>query len=409
MSERPLSDVRVLDLTRLLPGGFCSLMLADFGAEVLKVEDTGMGDYVRWAPPFHEGVEDSAKSGLYLALNRGKRSIRINLKEEGGRDVLLRLARDYDVLVESFRPGVLDRLGVGYERLRQENPGLVYCAITGYGQDGPNRDRSGHDMNYLGLNGLLGLTGEAGGPPVQSAGQIADLGGGALMAAFGVLAALHERRSSGEGQLVDVSMTDGSLAWMAMAAGRYFADGKVPKRGDNELAGAILCYRPYACKDGYVTLGALEPKFWEAWCRGVDRDDLIQHQFERPGSETHAEVERIFLERTRDQWRQFASEHDCCLEPVLDLDEALDSELVKAREMVVELDQPGAERPVKQLGVPVKMSRTPGRVEAPGPSLGEHTDEVLEAAGYSAEQIAALKESGAVAGPAAGVSGSFMA
>ncbi|MGZ5336462.1 MAG: CaiB/BaiF CoA transferase family protein [Solirubrobacterales bacterium] len=409
MSERPLSDVRVLDLTRLLPGGFCSLMLADFGAEVLKVEDTGMGDYVRWAPPFHEGVEDSAKSGLYLALNRGKRSIRINLKEEGGRDVLLRLARDYDVLVESFRPGVLDRLGVGYERLRQENPGLVYCAITGYGQDGPNRDRSGHDMNYLGLNGLLGLTGEAGGPPVQSAGQIADLGGGALMAAFGVLAALHERRSSGEGQLVDVSMTDGSLAWMAMAAGRYFADGKVPKRGDNELAGAILCYRPYACKDGYVTLGALEPKFWEAWCRGVGRDDLIQHQFERPGSETHAEVERIFLERTRDQWRQFASEHDCCLEPVLDLDEALDSELVKAREMVVELDQPGAERPVKQLGVPVKMSRTPGRVEAPGPSLGEHTDEVLEAAGYSAEQIAALKESGAVAGPAAGVSGSFMA
>ncbi|MGZ5313226.1 MAG: CaiB/BaiF CoA transferase family protein [Solirubrobacterales bacterium] len=409
MSERPLSDVRVLDLTRLLPGGFCSLMLADFGAEVLKVEDTGMGDYVRWAPPFHEGVEDSAKSGLYLALNRGKRSIRINLKEEGGRDVLLRLARDYDVLVESFRPGVLDRLGVGYERLRQENPGLVYCAITGYGQDGPNRDRSGHDMNYLGLNGLLGLTGEAGGPPVQSAGQIADLGGGALMAAFGVLAALHERRSSGEGQLVDVSMTDGSLAWMAMAAGRYFADGKVPKRGDNELAGAILCYRPYACKDGYVTLGALEPKFWEAWCRGVDRDDLIQHQFERPGSETHAEVERIFLERTRDEWRQFASEHDCCLEPVLDLDEALDSELVKAREMVVELDQPGAERPVKQLGVPVKMSRTPGRVEAPGPSLGEHTDEVLEAAGYSAEQIAALKESGAVAGPAAGVSGSFMA
>ncbi|MGZ5324999.1 MAG: CaiB/BaiF CoA transferase family protein, partial [Solirubrobacterales bacterium] len=318
-------------------------------------------------------------------------------------------ARDYDVLVESFRPGVLDRLGVGYERLRQENPGLVYCAITGYGQDGPNRDRSGHDMNSLGLNGLLGLTGEAGGPPVQSAGQIADLGGGALMAAFGVLAALHERRSSGEGQLVDVSMTDGSLAWMAMAAGRYFADGKVPKRGDNELAGAILCYRPYACKDGYVTLGALEPKFWEAWCRGVDRDDLIQHQFERPGSETHAEVERIFLERTRDQWRQFASEHDCCLEPVLDLDEALDSELVKAREMVVELDQPGAERPVKQLGVPVKMSRTPGRVEAPGPSLGEHTDEVLEAAGYSAEQIAALKESGAVAGPAAGVSGSFMA
>src|SRR5437899_7368756 len=197
----PLDGLRILDLSRLLPGGFCSLLLADFGAEVLKVEDTGMGDYVRWAPPYYEGAEDSAKSALYLALNRGKRSIRLNLKEEGGREVLLRLAREYDVLLESFRPGVLDRLGVGYDRLREENPGLVYCAITGYGQDGPNRDRSGHDMNYLGLGGLLGLTGEAGGPPVQSAGQIADLGGGALMAAVGVLVALRERERSGEGQL----------------------------------------------------------------------------------------------------------------------------------------------------------------------------------------------------------------
>ena len=195
MNPGPLSDIKVLDLSRLLPGGFCTLMLADLGAEVLKVEDTGMGDYVRWAPPFHEGVEDSAKSGMYIALNRGKRSIRLNLKEEGGREALKRLARDYDVLLESFRPGVLDRLGVGFDVLRAENPGLVYCAISGYGQDGPNRDRSGHDMNYLGLNGLLGLTGEADGPPVQSAGQIADLGGGALMAAFGVMAALHERRA----------------------------------------------------------------------------------------------------------------------------------------------------------------------------------------------------------------------
>jgi crotonobetainyl-CoA:carnitine CoA-transferase CaiB-like acyl-CoA transferase len=215
-----LAGVRVLDLTRLLPGGFCSLLLADFGAEVLKVEDTGMGDYVRWAPPYYEGAEDSSKSALFLALNRGKRSIRLNLKEERGREVLLRLAREHDVLLESFRPGVLDRLGVGYERLREENPGLVYCAITGYGQDGPYTARSGHDMNYLGLNGVLGLTGEApDGPPVQSAGQIADIGGGALMAAFGVLAALRERDRSGEGQVVDVSMFDGSLSWLALVAG----------------------------------------------------------------------------------------------------------------------------------------------------------------------------------------------
>jgi len=182
-----LEGVRVLDLSRLLPGGFCSLLMADFGAEVLKVEDTGMGDYVRWSPPYHEGAEDSAKSALFLSLNRGKRSVRLNLKEEAGREVLLRLVREYDVLLESFRPGVMDRLGVGPERLRRENPRLVYCAISGYGQDGPNTASSGHDMNYLGLNGVLGLTGQPGGPPVQSAGQIADLGGGALPAAFGIL------------------------------------------------------------------------------------------------------------------------------------------------------------------------------------------------------------------------------
>ena len=165
MSAQELEGVRVLDLSRLLPGGFCSLLLADFGAEVLKVEDTGMGDYIRWSPPYYEGVEDSAKSALFLALNRNKRSIRLNLKHERGKEVLLRLVCEYDVVLESFRPGVLDRLGVGYERMREENPGIVYCAISGYGQDGPNRDRSGHDMNYLGLVGLLGLTGERDGPP----------------------------------------------------------------------------------------------------------------------------------------------------------------------------------------------------------------------------------------------------
>jgi alpha-methylacyl-CoA racemase len=406
---KPLADVRVLDLSRLLPGGFCSLLLADFGAEVLKVEDTGMGDYIRWSPPYYEGADDSAKSALYLALNRGKRSIRLNLKEERGREVLLKLAQEYDVLLESFRPGVLDRLGVGYARLSQENSGLVYCAITGYGQDGPYRDRSGHDMNYLGLIGLLGLTGEKDGPPIQSAGQIADIGGGALMAAFGIMAALHEREKSGEGQFVDVSMADGALSWLSLVAARYFADNHVPERGQPELAGGLICYRPYTCKDGWVTLGALEPKFWQAWCIGVGREDLIAQQYERPGSEAHAEVERIFLERTRDEWQEFATHNDCCLEPVLDLDEALGSELVKAREMVVELDQPGVTQPVRQLGVPIKLSRTPGAADKPGPALGEHTDEVLQALGYSDEEIEQLKQTGAVAGAAAGAQGSFMA
>jgi crotonobetainyl-CoA:carnitine CoA-transferase CaiB-like acyl-CoA transferase len=263
-------------------------------------------------------------------------------------------------------------------------------------------------MNYLGLNGLLGLSGDAGGPPVQSAGQIADLGGGALMAAFGILAALRERERSGEGQLVDVSMFDGSLSWLALVAARYLADGAVPRRGELELAGGLICYRPYACSDGWVTLGALEPKFWQAWCRGVGREDLIERQFERPGSDAHAEVERIFLERTREEWRGFASRHDCCLEPVLELDEALDSELVRARQMVVELDQPGADG-VRLLGVPVKLSRTPGAPAGPAPALGEHTREVLAGLGYGDDEIDALLESGAAAGPATGTRGSFMA
>jgi alpha-methylacyl-CoA racemase len=412
----PLEGIKVLDLSRLLPGGFCSLLLADFGADVLKVEDTGMGDYIRFSPPYYEGAHESAKSALFLSLNRNKRSIRLDLKTEPGRDVLLRLVREHDVVLESFRPGVLDRLGVGYERMREENPGIVYCAISGYGQSGPKRAASGHDMNYLGLVGLLGLTGEQGGEPVQAAGQIADLGGGALMAAFGIMAALHERdggrvgsgsdgrperAGSGEGQVVDVSMADGALSWLVMVAAGYFADGTVPRRGELPLAGSLVCYRPYECADGWVTLGALEPKFWQAWCRGVGREDLIAKQFERPGSDTHAQVQEIFKTRNRVDWEAFARKHDCCLEPVLELDEALSSELVREREMVVEIEQPGVEQPVRQLGIPVKLGRTPGEPgRMPGPALGEHTEEVLRTAGYSDAEVAELLQAGVVAGPA---------
>ena len=397
-SALPLAGVRVLDLSRLLPGGFCSMLLADYGAEVLKVEDTGGGDYIRWAAPHYEGADPSASSALFLALNRNKRSIRIDLKNDRGGEVLLRLVRDADVLLESFRPGVLERLGVGYERLREENPALVYCAITGYGQDGPMRDRAGHDINYLGRNGMLSLSGEADGPPVLAGGQIADIGGGALMAAFAILAALRERDRSGEGQLVDVSMTDGALAWLAMDAARYLCSGVGPRRGKQQLSGALICYRPYACSDGWVTLGALEPQFWQAWCRGVGREDLIESQCEGPGSNAHREVERVFAARTRAEWESFAAEHDCCLDPVLELDEALASELVRARDMVAEVAQPGTDG-IRVLGVPVKFSRTPGdAAQAPAPAIGEHTREALSAAGYDDDAIAELERCGAVLG-----------
>jgi crotonobetainyl-CoA:carnitine CoA-transferase CaiB-like acyl-CoA transferase len=219
------------------------------------------------------------------------------------------------------------------------------------------------------------------------------------MGAFGILAALRERDRSGEGQLVDVSMFDGALSWLAMVAARVFAAGERPRRGDEMLSGSLVCYRPYRCADGWVTLGALEPKFFAAWCRGVDRADLIEHQFEKPGSATHAEIEHIFLTRTRDEWAAFADEHDCCLEPVLEVEEALESELVRARDMVIEFEQPGAGM-VQGLGMPVKLSRTPGRVRRGGPALGEHTEEVLREAGLSDAEIADLLQAGAVASSA---------
>ena len=400
MTDLALDHIRILDLSRLLPGGFASLLLADLGAEVIKVEDTGMGDYVRWAPPYYGDDSEQAlgtRSALYLSLNRGKRSVRIDLKSDAGRQAFLRLAAEADVVLESFRPGVLDKLGVGFDRLRERNPRLIYCAITGYGLDGPNVARAGHDTNYLALNGLLGLTGAADGPPVSAAGQIADLGGGGLMAAFGILAALAERERSGEGQLVDVSMTDGALSWLAMVAAAFLADGRVPRRGAEMLNGGVACYLPYECADGWVSCGALEPKFWQALCAGTERPDLLEHQFAAPGSPGHAAVSEVFKAKTKAEWARFNDAHDCCIEPVLDLDEALESELVRAREMVVAVEQPRF-GPVRLLGHPVKFSRTPADPTRPAPALGEDTEAVLAAAGFSAEEIASLLESGAVGG-----------
>lgn len=396
----PLEGIKALDLSRLLPGPACTLMLADYGADVLKVEDVGLGDYIRWWPPFYgeEKDDDSGtRSASYLALNRSKRSIRVDLKKESGREVLLKLAREHDVLVESFRPGVMDKLGVGFERLKQVNPGLVYCSISGYGQDGPYRDRAGHDMNYLSLTGVLGLTGPAGGPPVQSAVQVADIGGGAQLAAFAILAALIERGRSGQGQRIDISMCDGALTWMALPAARYFCTGVAPKRGEPELSGGWLCYYVYRTQDDrWVSLAALEPKFWKAWCEATGRQDLVAKQFESPQSQAGAEVASEIAKRTLAEWAEFNDKHDCCLEPVLEVDEAMESELLRERGMVIEIEQPSIGK-TRQIGPAIGFSRTPARRASAAPGLGQHTVDVLASLGYSEEEIAKLKSEGAVA------------
>lgn len=399
-ATQPLAGVKVLDLSRLLPGPFCSLLLADLGAEVLKVEDTGLGDYARWAPPYLGDEEDKQRgvaSAQFNALNRNKRSIRLNLKDERAREVLLKLVAEHDVVLESFRPGVLDKLGVGYSAMKAVKPDLIFCAITGYGQDGPYRDRAGHDMNYLALGGMLALTGAAGGPPVQNAGQVADIGGGAQMASIAILAALHRRTATGEGSEIDISMTDGAMSWLAMPAGRALAGEQPLRRGGVELAGCWLCYMPYEAADGWVSCGALEPKFWRAFCEGAGRPDLIEKQFESPGGEAWDAVAEVFKGRTRDQWAAFNAEHDCCIEPVLEIEEALDSDLANGRGMVIEIDQPGVGA-VRQLAAPFKFDgERPGRAE-PAPAFGEHTSEVLSGLGYDDAEIAGLRESGAVAG-----------
>lgn len=404
-SGSPLGGVRVLDLTRLLPGAFCSQMLADFGAEVIKVEDTGPGDYIRYAPPLHEvrdpqaGADEGAtRSGLFLSLNRGKRSIRLDLKNPAGKEAFERLVPTADVVLEGFRPGVAARLGVDYESLSRINPGIVYCSISGYGQDGPGRDRAGHDINYLGATGLLAMTGQAGGPPIQPAGQIGDIGGGGLNAAFGILAALIEKRESGRGQMVDISMTDGTFAWLAMVAGATLTDGNSPKRGEAVLGGGLVCYLPYEAADGWVSCGALEPKFWQAFCEGSGHPELIACQFERPGGEAWEKVAAVFRERTRAEWKTFNDEHDCCIEPILEVDEAIGSELFRERGMIIEFDQPGI-GPVCQIGSPIRMSRTPAQDGSAAPAIGADTRDVLASSGLSPKEIDELFENGAVAGP----------
>ena len=376
----PLTGIRVLDLTRLLPGAFCTMLLADMGAEVIKVEDPDKGDYMRWTPPLVDG-----QSVLFNSLNRNKKSLTLNLKAEAGRDLLLRLVETADVLVEGNRPGVMKRLGLGWDRLHAGNPRLVMCSITGYGQDGPFAARAGHDINYMATAGGLGLNGSSGGPPVPLSVQVADIGGGGQQPAVAILGALVAVQRGGEGRWLDVSMTDGAVSWMSLILAAR-GGGETVARGDQRLAGRHACYRVYACKgDGFYSVGALEPKFWAALCVAVGRPDLVGLQFADgvEGEEVHNVMEEIFASRTRSEWERDLAGLDACCEPVLELDEVASHPQVAARGLITS-GKTGVEvRPAVQM-------RNDWRRKDP-PGLGEDTADVLTAIGVDRKQLEELK------------------
>ncbi|MGZ3682053.1 MAG: CaiB/BaiF CoA transferase family protein, partial [Ktedonobacterales bacterium] len=311
----PLDGLHVLDLTRLLPGGYASQLLADLGAGVLKIEEPDVGDYARTMPPMARTVGQA-----FLAVNRNKRSAAINLKHPRGREALLRLVDGADVLLESFRPGVMARLGLAAETLRERNPRLIVCSISGYGQDGPYSQRVGHDLNYIGYAGLLAHMMRPGQPPTLPGAQFADIAGGALMAVVGILAALAGRAATGMGRIVDISMLDGTLALLPLLATLVVNGEHEPAPGEGWLAGALPCYNVYETADGrYVTLAALEPKFWEEFCRRVERPDLIPHQIPANGTEgqeTYAAVASVFRTRTREEWAALLGDAEVCFGPV---------------------------------------------------------------------------------------------
>ncbi len=382
---RPLQGIRVLDLSRLIPGPFATMVLADMGATVDKVEDPGGGDYLRHMPPAVAGA-----SGAFHALNRNKRSLVLDLKRPEGRALLLRLLAGYDVLFEQFRPGVLERLGLGHQLLRQRFPRLIICALTGYGQSGPLAHRAGHDLNYLARAGILGFQGPAGAPPQVPGFQMADVSGG-LWSVIAILGALRERERTGEGAVLDVAMVDGVLGFSSFSLGTLFA-GQPPIRGEEPLGGGIAPYSTYLSSDGHpMTLAALEPKFWVSFCAGAGMEADMTALFPGPHQPALKEkLSALFATRTRAEWEDFAAHHDCCLEPVLSPEELAVDPHLAARGLFFAVGE-GEER-VRQFRTPV----TPGAEEhpaTPAPRSGQHTDEILREAGLSDEEVTSLKNS----------------
>jgi crotonobetainyl-CoA:carnitine CoA-transferase CaiB-like acyl-CoA transferase len=386
-----LEGIRVLDLSRLLPGPFCSLILADLGAEVIKIEEPGFGDYIRQVPPMLHG-----KSYRYLILNRNKKSLTLNLKSEEGREIFLKLASKSDVVLESFRPGVAKRLGISYDHLKAKNPGIVYCAISGYGQDGPYSNLSGHDIDYIGYGGVLGITGEKGKPPIIPGVQIADIGGGGMLAATSILAALMARTKSGRGQFVDVSMLDGVVSWLSIHAAEYFGEGKSPQRGNMLLSGGLAAYNVYETSDSkYLTLGILEEWFWKNLCKALGRDDLCKIDFVNPSEQPRllSFLKETFKKKPLSEWIKILNAADVPCGPVNSIEDVFKDKQVLHRKMVFEINDPSIGA-IRQIGTPIKLSETPVTYRNAPPELGQNTEELLtNLLGLSEEQIAALRKS----------------
>ncbi len=375
----PLQNVRVLDLSRLLPGPYATLALADLGAQVDKVEDLEGGDYLRHMPPHH-----GPDSVMFAALNRNKRSLALDLKQAEGQAAFLSILQRYDVLIEQFRPGVMDRLGIGYGILHERNPRLIICSLTGYGQTGPLRHAAGHDLNYLARSGVLGLQGPEDGTPQVPAFQIADIGG-AMWSALGIVTALYERTQTNKGKVLDISMLEANMSFAALAFGTILT-GHAPSRGGDTLSGGLSLYGVYRAKDGFVSLAALEPKFWLkfAVACGIESDLSAL----MPGPHQAALRKRlvtVFASRTKSEWEAFGRQHDCCVEPVLEGDELQRDAQLVARQVFTTVTT--SEGPLTQVNTPL----TPrDRVHKGAPKKGEHTRAILREGGLSEDAIESL-------------------
>jgi crotonobetainyl-CoA:carnitine CoA-transferase CaiB-like acyl-CoA transferase len=359
---------------------------------VIKVEEPGRGDYVRWAPPFIDG-----QSAYFLSINRNKKSIVLDLKNRRGRDVFLRLVHTADVVIESFRPGVVDRLGIGYQSIAEANPRIVYCSISAFGQGGPFRNREGHDLNCLALSGFLSITGIKRGPPIISGVQLSDYAGG-MMAIVAILLALIERKKSGQGQYCDISMLDAITSWMGMPIIKYLADGLLPDPQDSMFNGALACYNVYKTKDDrHIVLGALEEKFWGSFCNLIERKDLIPLQWEGETiqEKMKEELSALFREKTRDEWLKLLDGQGTCFSPVLNIEETLNFPHLRVRGMFQRIKGEGG-RTVPQAGFPIKLSNTPAAYSIPPPRMGQDSRSVLKKAGFSIEEIQLLEEGGMI-------------